>query len=91
MKTNVKRMLETHKELVHSEDVKITSHIQREIDDWVQHTIMIENCDVPFKFKRPKKFRTLKGNLVNLTYYPDTEYVAGFEVEIMKVVRIKRA
>jgi len=50
---------------------------------------MIEGYDVPFRYKRKKKYKDLKGQLVNLTYYPVTENVAGFELESMKVVRVK--
>jgi hypothetical protein len=51
---------------------------------------MIEGYDVPFRFKRQGKYRTLRGARVNLTYYPTQEMVAGIPVEIMKVVRVKR-
>ena len=90
MKSELDKMLTTHDKLVHSEGVKIISHTQRDVEEWVQHTVMIEGCDAPFKFRRPKKFKCLKGNRVNMTYYPETEKVAGFEIEVMKVVRIKR-
>ena len=50
---------------------------------------MIEGCDVPFKYKRKKPYKDLKGQRVNLTYYAATEMVAGIEFEVMKVVRIK--
>jgi hypothetical protein len=50
---------------------------------------MLEGYNVPFKYKRNKRYKNLAGQRVNLTYYPDTETVAGMEFEIMKVVRIK--
>jgi hypothetical protein len=65
--------------------------VQREIDDWFLNTIMIEGYDVPFKYKRKKRYKSLNGALVNLTYYPEVENVAGFEIEVMKIVRLKRA
>jgi hypothetical protein len=71
--------------------VKVTSHVQRTQDDWILNTIMIEDYDVAFKYKRKKQYRNLKGQRVNLTYYPDKESVAGMELEIMRVVRIKIA
>jgi hypothetical protein len=52
---------------------------------------MLEGYDVPFKFKRKKQYKSLKGSRVNLTYYPNTELVVGMEFEVMKVVRIKVA
>ena len=52
---------------------------------------MLEGYDVPFKYNRKKQYRTLKGALVNLTYYPQSELVAGMEFEYMKVVRIRRS
>ena len=65
------------------------SHVQREEDDWVLNIIMIDNITVPFKYKRKKLYRSLKGQRVNVTYYPSTETIAGFDIEIMNVVRIK--
>ena len=38
-----------------------------------------------------EKYKCIKGQRVNLTYYPDTETVAGIEMEVMTVVRIKIA
>jgi hypothetical protein len=52
---------------------------------------MIEGYEVPFKYKRNKKYKNIQGARVNLTYYPATEQVAGIDMEIMKVVRIKIA
>ncbi len=67
----------------------MASHMQREDGDWILHTLMLEGVDVPFKFKRKKHYRSLKGARVNLTYYPGIELVAGIEFEVMKVVRIR--
>ena len=86
---NIKKLIEKHQDLVHSENLKVISHVQREVDDWVLNTIMIENVDVPFKYKRKKLYQTLKGQRVNITYYPSSESIAGFEIEIMNVVRVK--
>ncbi|MGF1714492.1 hypothetical protein L4D08_06235 [Photobacterium chitinilyticum] len=93
MKSPVDKLLHSHDNLVHSEGVKVVSHTQREDGDgeeeWILHTLMIEGCDAPFKFKRKKKYKSLKGAKVNMTYYPTVEVVAGFDIEVMKVVRIK--
>ena len=91
MKTPVDKMLDQHQQLVHSENVSVLSHVQREKEDWVLHTVMIEYCDTPFKFKRRKKYKCLKGARVNMTYYSATEGIAGFEIDVFKVVRIKRS
>ncbi len=88
-KNVVKKLVTSHDKLVHSENMKVISHVQRECDDWVLNTLMIENTDVAFKYKRKKIYQSLKGQRVNLTYYPDTEMVAGFTIEVMSVVRIK--
>lgn len=85
----VNKLLEQHHQLVHSENQKVLSHVQREQDDWFVNTLMIEGCDVPFKYKRKKLYKNLKGQKVNITYYPESETIAGFDIEIMKVVRIK--
>lgn len=82
-------MLERHRLLVHSERKRVLSHTQRDTKDWIINTLMLEDCDVPFRFKRKKSYRNLKGMYVNLTYYPDTESVAGIDVEVMNVVRIR--
>ncbi|MFK7958161.1 MAG: hypothetical protein AB8B96_18840 [Lysobacterales bacterium] len=55
------------------------------------NTIMLEGELTPFKYKRRKKYKNLTGALVNLTYYPDTETIAGMDMEIMKVVRVRRS
>lgn len=87
--TPVNKLLKKHDELTHSDAVKVISHVQREQDDWILNTLMIEGCDVPFRYKRKKNYKNLTGQRVNLTYYPVTENVAGFELEVMKVVRVR--
>ena len=89
MNSEADRLLKKHPKLTHSEMLKVTSHVQRETPDWYVNTIMIEGYDVPFRFKRKKLYRNLKGQCVNLTYYPAVENVAGLEMEIMNVIRIK--
>lgn len=89
MTKDLKKLLKTHQNLIQSDFKKVTSHVQRLEGDWYINTLMIEGYDVPFKYKRQKKYKNLTGQCVNLTYYPETEMVAGFEMEIMKVVRIK--
>ena len=69
--------------------IKVNSHVQRESGEWFINTLMVEGCNVPFRYKRKQRYRSLEGRRVNLTYYPDTEKVGGFEMEVMTVVRIK--
>ena len=90
-KSALNKLLDEHQQLVHTENVKVTSHVQRQDqdDEWYINTIMIENIDVPFKYKRKNLYKTLAGQRVNITYYPETESIAGFDLEIMKIVRIK--
>jgi len=85
------KLIKKHQELTHSEMVKVISHVQRDKDEWVLNTVMIEDCEVPFKFKRKQQYKNLKGARVNVTYYPTVEVVAGMDFEIMNVVRIKVA
>lgn len=80
-----------HTDLIQSNDQKVVSHTQREVDDWFLHTVMIEGANVPFKFKRKDRYQSLTGARINLTYYPAHEMVAGLRFEVMNVVRIKRA
>lgn len=80
-----------HPKLIHTENIKVVSHVQREVDDWYLNTLMLDEVDVPFKYKRKKCYKNLKGHRINITYYPEDEKIAGFDIEIMKVVRIKIA
>jgi len=83
-------LLKRHGDLVQTEGVTVVSHIQRQVGEWVVQTLMIKDCDVPFKYKRPQRFKSLLDHKVNLIYYPAKEIVAGFEIEIMQVVRVRR-
>lgn len=89
MKSDVSKLLKKNEQLNQLDAVKVVSHVQREVGDWFVNTLMLEGYDVPFKYKRTKKYRNLKGAPVNLTYYPQTENVGGLEFESMKVVRIR--
>lgn len=91
MKSDPDKLLKKHKKLTHSEMMKVTSHVQRNEGGWIINTLMIEGYDVPFKYKRQKPYKNLKGQRVNLTYYPMVEDVAGIEFEVMNVVRVKIA
>ena len=91
MKSTVDKLLDKHKALIRSDFRKVVSHVQRDEGDWLVNTLMIEGCDVPFKYKRKKAYKDLTGQRVNLTYYVYYEKVAGIEMETMKVVRIKRS
>jgi len=91
MQTDPEKLLKKHEKLVHSDMLKVTSHVQREQGEWFLNALMIEGCEIPFKYKRAKKYKNLKGQRVNLTYYPATESVAGLEFEVMNVVRIRIA
>jgi len=91
LKSPTDKLLKQHQKLVHTEQIKVSSHVQREQDEWLFNTVMLEGVDVPFKYKRKKRYKSLQGQQVNITYYPEIEKVAGFEVEIMKVVRVKIA
>lgn len=94
-KSPIKKLLDTHPKLIHSENIKVVSHVQRltqkDDGDWWQHTLMLQDYDVPFKFKRKKRYQSLQGALVNVTYYPSVEDVAGIEFEVMNVVRVKKS
>jgi hypothetical protein len=89
MKSQPEKLLKKHRKLIHSDMQKVVSHVQRNVGDWIVNTVMIEGCDTPFKFKRKRQYKNLQGQRVNLTYYPDVEAVAGIEMEVMTVVRIK--
>lgn len=89
MKSDPDELLKKNQQLIHSDNKKVVSHVQRKSADWILNTVMIEGCDVPFKYKRQQAYKNLAGARVNLTYYPTKEIVAGMEFETMKVVRIR--
>lgn len=91
MKSPVDKLLKNHQKLTHSDMMKVVSHVQRESGEWIINTLMIENCATAFRYKRKKRYKDLKGQRVNLTYYRTVDEVAGIEIEIMNVVRIKIA
>lgn len=91
MKTDPTKLLQKHQQLVHSENRKVSSHVQRQQDEWFINTIMLDGCDTPFRYKRKQRYKNLQGARVNLTYYPDQQMVAGMPFEIMTVVRIRIA
>jgi hypothetical protein len=93
MKSPVDKLLKKNRELIHSEMMKVNSHVQRDEknSEWIVNTLTLDGYDVPFRFKRKKQYRNLKGARVNLTYYAGVENVAGFDVEVMNVVRIRQA
>ncbi|PHS70340.1 MAG: hypothetical protein COB23_04285 [Methylophaga sp.] len=85
---SIKKLLAENEELIHSTMQKVESHVQRRTDNWINNTVLIENQQVPFKYKRQKIYKSLKGARVDLIYYPSVEIVANMEFEIMKVVKI---
>jgi hypothetical protein len=89
MKSSPEKLLKKHEKLIQSDGLKVVSHVQRPIDEGYLHTLMIDNVSTPFKFVRTKKYKSLQGQRVNLTYYPKNETVAGMDFQVMKVVRIK--
>ena len=88
---DVDKLLADHPELTHSSNCRVASHVQRASGDWIINTLMLEGYEVPFRYKRKRQYRSLKGARVNLTYYPSTVDVAGLPIEVMNVVRIKRS
>lgn len=91
MKSDLEKLLKKHKELIQSDLLKVVSHTQRQENEWIVNTLMVEGCDVPFKYKRKKAYKNVKGQCVNLTYYADVVKIAGLEFEVMNVIRIKRS
>lgn len=91
MKSSPDKLLDAHRELVHSTMQQVVSHVQREAGAWFINTLMIDGCAAPFRYRRKERYRSLQGQRVNLTYYRSSESVAGMSVEVMKVVRVKIA
>jgi hypothetical protein len=91
LKSDVDKLLKKRPKLNHLDMAKVVSHVQRAQGGWFLNTLMLEGYDVPFKYRRKKRYRALEGARVNVTYYPQLEQVAGVKFETMKVVRIRRA
>lgn len=91
MKSETDKLLKKHDKLIHTENIKVVSHVQREDGEWFINTLMLEKINTPFKYKRKKLYRTLTGQRVNITYYRDIEVIAGMEIEVMNIVRVKVA
>lgn len=91
MKSDVNKLLKKNSQLNHLDAVKVVSHVQRESGDWFINTLMLEGYGTAFKYNRKKKYKSLDGAAVNLTYYAHTEQIAGMDFEYMKVVRIRRS
>jgi len=91
LKRSVDKLLQKNRELNQLDMAKVVSHVQRKSDGWILNTIMLDGYDVPFKYRRKRAYRSLQGARVNLTYYAQTEQVAGMDFEVMKVVRIRQA
>ena len=91
MQTEPEKLLQRHRQLVHSDMLKVTSHVQRTEGNWIINTLMVEGCSAPFRFKRKQPYRNIKGQRVNLTYYSGSETVGGMAFEVMHVVRIRIA
>jgi hypothetical protein len=83
-----KKLLAEHDQLTHSTMQKVASHVQRQDGDWILNTVLIEGLDVPFKYKRRKKYKSLKGACVDIIYYPEVETIARMEFKYMKVIKI---
>ena len=45
------KLIKKHEKLTHSDMLKVTSHVQREAGKWIINTLMVEDCDVPFRYK----------------------------------------
>jgi hypothetical protein len=89
--SDAKKLLKKHGQLNQLDMAVVVSHVQRDKDDWVLNTLILEGYDVPFRYRRKTVYKSLKGARVNLTYYPETQSIAGIDFEMMNVVRIRRS
>jgi hypothetical protein len=85
---SLKKLLAENEQLIHSKMKKVNSHVQRQDGEWYLNTLLIDGYEVPFKYKRQKTYKSLKGARVDLIYYPSTEQIAGIEFEYMKVIKV---
>jgi hypothetical protein len=91
MRSEPEKLLRRHRQLVHSDSLRVVSHVQRSAGDWIVNTLMVAGCSAPFRFRRKQACRNISGQYVNLTYYPSVEIVGGMEFEVMNVVRVRVA
>ena len=91
MKTDSQKLIQKHEKLIQTDNLKVSSHVQREENDWFINTLMFDGISSPFKYKRKKMYKSLVSNRVNITYYVSNESIAGFDIEVMNIVRIKIA
>jgi hypothetical protein len=89
--SDVNKLLKKHQQLNQLDMAKVLSHVQRDKDDWVLNTIMLDGYDVPFRYRRRTVYKSLKGARVNLTYYSETQSIGGVNFEVMNVVRIRKS
>jgi hypothetical protein len=89
MQSPVDKLLKKHRKLLQSDRRVVESHVQREQGDWIINTLMIAGQSVPLIYKRKRRYKSLQGQRVNITYYAAVDAVAGIEFEVMKVVRIR--
>ncbi len=89
VKVKADKLTSRHNQLTHSDNLKVLSHVQRQDGEWIINTIMVEGHDTPFRYKRKTKYKNIQGQRVNMTYYRETDTIAGLDFEFMKVVRIK--
>ncbi len=61
MKSTVDTLLKKHQKLTQSDHMKVASHVQREADEWIVNTLMIEGHNIPFIYKRKRPYRSLTG------------------------------
>ena len=80
--SDAKKLLKKHGQLNQLDMAIVVSHVQRDKDDWVLNTLILEGYDVPFKYRRKTVYKSLKGARVNLTYYPETQSIAGIDFEM---------
>jgi hypothetical protein len=85
---SLKKLLAENEQLIHSKMKKVNSHVQRQDGERYLNTLLIDGYEVPFKYKRQKTYKSLKGARVDLIYYPSTEQIAGIEFEYMKVIKV---
>lgn len=91
MVSETDKLLKKHEKLNQLDDAKVISHVQRKQDDWILNTLLLDGHEVPFRYRRRKRYKSLEGARVNLTYYPEVTEVGGIALETMKIVRVRRA
>ena len=60
LKVKADKLTAKHGQLTHSENLKVSSHVQRKTGDWILNTVTVDGYDAPFRFKRKTRYKNIE-------------------------------